>query len=194
MVSALVLFAVCCSPSARERETALEAVEAERRIAALERRIEQLEKPEKPETTTVAEKISLTAPSVTKSAAAPAVEREQGFTAEIRNLRVTEATTVRCRYDWDVHIFNAAPERRGFSGHVAFKDANGYVIAKNEMPMHRPLRVQPIGEETYVQFLYVAPEHARLIKTAEVSVFALSLSGRESPSAVSREWHGIWPQ
>jgi hypothetical protein len=86
------------------------------------------------------------------------------------------------------------PRRRGFFGHVSFRDANGYEVARVDIPINRPYRAPSVGEETYVSFLYVAPEHAYLIRTAELSLIPIELDGTELPAAVTLEWRGVWPQ
>src|SRR5690349_16157462 len=87
------------------------------------------------------------------------VERAGRFTGAIQAIEVSEATTVRVRYDWEVHIVNSAEARRGFYGHVSFLDANRYEVARHDISILRPYRAPGTGEETYHSFLYVSPQH-----------------------------------
>ncbi len=125
---------------------------------------------------------------------AEALEREASFHAAITDIRVTEATSVRCRYDWNVHIINRAPRKRGFFGSVCFRDSTGYDVAKTDIAIDRPYRAPASGEETYTSFLYLAPEHAQLVQTVHLNLLPKELNGTEKPCAVTREWHGVQPR
>jgi hypothetical protein len=123
----------------------------------------------------------------------PEVERTELFRGVIRALEVSEATTVRVRYDWQVHIMNSVDVQRGFYGHVSFRDANGYEVARHDISILRPYRAPRMGEQTYHSFVYVAPEHARFIRTVELSLLPIQVKGWEDSPAVTLEWRGVWP-
>lgn len=138
--------------------------------------------------------IEITLPLVAVAAGKSELEKEQSFSACLRALAISEATTVRVRYDWEVHIVNATPRQRGFFGHVSFRDANGYEVARTDISILRPYRVTAMAEQTYLSFLYLAPEHARLIRTVELSLLPIDIKGYEEPAAVTLEWRGVWPK
>ncbi len=138
--------------------------------------------------------IALEAPEVVIADGMADIERAEHFSGTIRSLQVSEATSVRVRYDWEVHIMNAANIQRGFYGHVSFRDSNGYEVARHDISILRPYSAARMAEQTYHSFLYLAPEPARFIRTAELSLLPIEVKGWPESSAVTLEWRGVWPQ
>jgi hypothetical protein len=139
-------------------------------------------------------RIELDVPRIVVAESAAELEREQNFHAEIRELAISEATSVRVRYDWQARIENGAECERGFFGHVAFRDKNGYDVARTEISIIRPYRALARSEQTYISFLYLAPEHARFVATVELSLIPIEIKGDELSPATTLEWRGAWPQ